>query len=659
MRILNKNSSARVGILVYGNTTYDDIVRYYKDPLQLQDIVVFLADVHPKSKVQEIRKECETLFEILPQTKVDTLIVCIGSVFKLLTKSAFTSELGIKKECVNSEAPGIALFGSFSPNAFVVDPNVPEKAKVVIEAITAHLKGSTIERDIHGKCINIFDTGYDSLLFLEAMSTLLSEPVIAVDIETFSLRFYEAGLGTISFGYGYPNGHSFTIAIDSSPYLGNPFKKYVKSVLKQFFIDYKGKLVFHNAGFDVTVLIYELFMNGLGDVKGMYEGIDAICRDYEDTYVIAYTATNNTYQNELGLKKLALPYTGNYAEDVSDITKIPLADLMHYNATDVLATLYVFDVYGSKMDADNQREVYETLLKPSVTYCIQMQLLGLPIDLTEVKKVQKELIELQETYRKTIQECQYMQKTISLLQKQEADARNSKLKVKRVEPKDIGIVFNPSSNKQVAVLLYDVAKLPILDITPSGSPATGAPILSRLSKRTDLSQEQIDLVNALYDYSKVNKIITSFIPAFLNAPRDFRGNHWLYGFFHVGGTVSGRLSSSSINLQQLPATGSPYAKPIKKCFKAPEGWLFVGLDFNSLEDYISALTTRDTNKLKIYIDGYDGHCFRAYAYYKDQMPDITEELSKATSTEEEVSIINSIGKRYPKLRQRSKAPTFA
>lgn len=33
----------------------------------------------------------------------------------------------------------------------------------------------------------------------------------------------------------------------------------------------------------------------------------------------------------------------------------------------------------------------------------------------------------------------------------------------------------------------------------------------------------------------------------------------------------------------------------------PEGWLFSGADFNSLEDYVSALTTKDPNKLKVYM----------------------------------------------------------
>lgn len=77
-----------------------------------------------------------------------------------------------------------------------------------------------------------------------------------------------------------------------------------------------------------------------------------------------------------------------------------------------------------------------------------------------------------------------------------------------------------------------------------------------------------------------------------------------------------------MNLQNIPSTGSIYAKLIKSCFKAPKGWIFSGADFASLEDRISALTTKDPNKLKVYTDGYCGHCLRAYAYFSEQMPDI-------------------------------------
>lgn len=48
-------------------------------------------------------------------------------------------------------------------------------------------------------------------------------------------------------------------------------------------------------------------------------------------------------------------------------------------------------------------------------------------------------------------------------------------------------------------------------------------------------------------------------------------------------------------------------------------------------------------------DGYDGHCLRAYYYFKDEMPDIVDTVQS----------INSIATLYEALRSKSKAPSFA
>ena len=68
-----------------------------------------------------------------------------------------------------------------------------------------------------------------------------------------------------------------------------------------------------------------------------------------------------------------------------------------------------------------------------------------------------------------------------------------------------------------------------------------------------------------------------------------------------------------------------------------------------VEDKINTLLTGDPNKEKVYSEGYDGHCFRTYYYWKDQMPDIVDTVES----------INSIADKYPDLRSKSKAPTFA
>jgi len=162
--------------------------------------------------------------------------------------------------------------------------------------------------------------------------------------------------------------------------------------------------------------------------------------------------------------------------------------------------------------------------------------------------------------------------------------------------------------------------------------------------------EQAKILQAMIALAEVDVILNNFIAAFVSKTvKKEDGMSYLFGNFNLGGTVSGRLSSSKINLQNLPSSGSKYAKAVKLCFRAPKGWVMAGADFSSLEDKISALTTKDPNKIKVYTDGYDGHCLRAFSYFKSQMPDIVDTIAS----------INSIETKYPELRQKSKAPTFA
>jgi len=137
--------------------------------------------------------------------------------------------------------------------------------------------------------------------------------------------------------------------------------------------------------------------------------------------------------------------------------------------------------------------------------------------------------------------------------------------------------------------------------------------------------EIVKLLKSLIAIGDVKILRNTFIKAFQekSIPKA-DGRNYLHGNFNLGGTVSGRMSSNKPNLQNLPSTGTTYAKAFKECFSAPDGWLLVGADFASLEDRIAALTTKDSQKLKLYTEGYDGHCLRAYAYFKEKMPDIRQ-----------------------------------
>lgn len=168
----------------------------------------------------------------------------------------------------------------------------------------------------------------------------------------------------------------------------------------------------------------------------------------------------------------------------------------------------------------------------------------------------------------------------------------------------------------------------------------------------------IKAIEAIRKYNKANKVQTTFMKPILRAAD---GDGFLRGSFKQGGTVSGRLSSSDPNLQNMPSKG-PLGKLVKYCVQAPEGWIFGGADFWSLEDRISALQTKDPAKIAVYADGYDGHSLRAFSYFSElgRLPeDFVEKVNcYQLGQPKHVELINSIEKDFSDVRTDSKAPTF-
>lgn len=563
----------------------------------------------------------------------------------------------IYKNCKPMQLLGYKLTDSknnfimFAPNPFTAlyDNNAITKITQVINAINDVIFGNYCEP---GK--SIIKTAhycYSEEEVLQELVQLKEYPALSCDIETRSLCHIHAGIVSIAFAWNQNEGAA--LYIDNNPKL--------LIALKEFFKEYKGKLLFHNISYDVYVMIYVLFMNNPLDYEGLLTGLDVFLNqhEWEDTKLITYLATNSADGNTLGLKPNTQEFSGNYAiEEIDDIDSIPQEKLLKYNLIDVLSTWYLFNKYYNKMLQDNQKTVYYNLFQPAVKDIIQMQLVGMPLDMNQVKKTKVALQQDSDNAVNTIMSLKIIKDFERKLNEDWIAMKNSILKKKKVSFADAHEVFNPRSAIQLRELLYDVLQLPILKKTKKGGNAVDGDTLKDLLAHTTDGSEQRILLENLIAYKEVDKILSSFIPAFEKAT-PYNGWHYLYGHFNLGGTVSGRLSSSDPNLQNLPATGSKYAHAIKECFKAPKGWLMIGIDFASLEDRISALTTKDIEKLKVYQHGYDGHCLRAYTYFTDQMPDIKQEYETATTEEEKVKVINSIKKRYKSLRQESKGYTFA
>jgi Schitoviridae DNA polymerase len=620
------------------------------------DIIVVALEYNDKGKapVKFIKEYLEQLMPALESVGVKQLFCADANYFKVLAKQRKAEpHLGYVLKCGIKDYEHMDIVLGINHKALIHNPAQEPKLLLSLETLAQAAKGTyqKLGSDI------IKSAYYPESLedIRDALQDLHRHPFLAMDIEAFSLKAYEAGVATIAFCWNQHAGIAFACDYEPLPEpVDGLFGKYtpnekVRKLLREFFENYKGIARWHNATYDIKVLIATLWMEHDQDINGLLKGLEILTENFEDTKIIAYLATNSTAGNELSLKAQAQLFAGNWAqEEIKDIRKIPLAELLQYNLVDGLATNYVFDKHFPTMIQDCQHELYESLMKPSLKTIIQMELVGMPMAPGEVGVAKGKLQDIVDEQDAVFKASPTISKFNNRLQQEKMEATNAKLKVKQHPlSKFTDVQFNPNSNQQLQKLLYEEMGLPVLDRTKAKAPSTKADVIEKLLNHT-ADEEYTAVLNALVARGKADKILSTFIPAFEAGRLKADGMKWLHGNFNLGGTVSGRLSSSDPNMTNLPS-GSLYGKLIKNAFRPPKSWVFCGSDFNALEATINALLTKDPNKLRVYEQGLDSHSWNTFGYWPDKMPDI----------ENTIESINSIKQKYPELRSKSKGPTFS
>ncbi len=609
-----------------------------------------------KLKASEGREYLDKLLKALDSLGTATLYVTDGEYFKLLTgERKSTGALGYVFDCVVKDYTHMKVIYGINHKQLFYDPSIQTKLDLSLATLSDHIHGTHVNpgNGIIHSAQYPSSTG-DIARFLESLH---AHPELSCDIETFSLKFWLAGIASIGFAWDKHNGGAFLCdhrTLGSySIHASQDNNKVVKLLLRKFFNEYKGKITYHNANFDIKVLIYELYMDDPLDNTGLINGLNTLSSNIDDTKIITYLATNTCAGNSLGLKENAHEFAGNYAkDDIKDVKLIQSDSLLEYNLVDCLSTNYVKEKNYPVMVRDMQEDIYRTIMLPSVTTLLQMELTGMPLDIHRVielkhdMSIDSERLTRQLLNNSIIKEFEDRLRAMACVEDNLLRERKPNSPARPLSHYNY-ITFNPGSGPQLQQLIYDYLGYEVIDVTDTKQPATGAKTIKKLLHRSTC-KEHTELFETLIELGGVNKILNTFIKAFIeNSFCKADGIYYLHGSFNLGGTVSGRLSASQPNLQTIPS-GSKYAKQIKECFIAPPGWLFGGADFASLEDRISALTTEDPEKLKVYTDGFDGHSLRAFTYFRHEMPDIVNTLES----------INTIADLYPKIRTKSKAPTF-
>ena len=241
---------------------------------------------------------------------------------------------------------------------------------------------------------------------------------------------------------------------------------------------------------------------------GLLEGLEVLTKNFHDTKLITYLATNSCAGNVLGLKPNTQEFSGNYAIECNDTTKIPKADLLKYNGIDVLSTFYLFKKNYTLMVKDEQLSIYQTIFLPSVKVIVNMQLVGMCLDINQVLKAEQELIAIKDIQLAQIQNNPLIKQLEETLTNQAwiKDFEDRKAKAKKPEniklrefPKPVK--FNPSSPKQLIELVYNQLGFEITDRTETGLGATGGKVLlkkyNQLLSEFGLTEDSLKLDESL------------------------------------------------------------------------------------------------------------------------------------------------------------------
>jgi DNA polymerase I-like protein with 3'-5' exonuclease and polymerase domains len=186
-----------------------------------------------------------------------------------------------------------------------------------------------------------------------------------------------------------------------------------------------------------------------------------------------------------------------------------------------------------------------------------------------------------------------------------------------------GLDFNPGSWKQVAHILYDIWDLPILEWNKDDdgnetTPSTNADVLLML-ETYETQGDQQDWLHSLRAYRKATKLLTYFEAW----PDQTDDSGWLHPRYRPLKTKTGRLSSDSPNIQNVPRS-----KEVRKCFGDVDGYVWMKADYSQMELRLAASAAEEITLLEAFRNGDDPHRLTA----KLVLGDISDDARQVAKT---------------------------
>ncbi|MBR6127376.1 DNA polymerase I [bacterium] len=181
-----------------------------------------------------------------------------------------------------------------------------------------------------------------------------------------------------------------------------------------------------------------------------------------------------------------------------------------------------------------------------------------------------------------------------------------------------GESFNINSPKQVAEILFDKLEL---KTKKKKSRSTSADVLEELAQEYEICEYILEHRK----FSKLKSTYTDALPALISK-RDGR----IHTTYNQALTVTGRLSSSNPNLQNIPIRTEEGNKiRAAFCAKDKENYSILSADYSQIELRLLAHVSEDENLINAFTSGIDVHTMTASKVY-DVIPDnVTKEMRRS------------------------------
>lgn len=265
----------------------------------------------------------------------------------------------------------------------------------------------------------------------------------------------------------------------------------------------------------------------------------------------------------------------------------PLADVADYAAEDADVALRLVPLLAAGIARDGLEKLYREVELPLIEVLAELELNGIRVDTAR-------LAELSGEYgrRMTVLEGEIHELA--------------------------GGAFNVASPKQLAEILFERLKLPVVKRTKTG-PSTDADVLEELATLHPLPAKIIEY----RQYAKLKGTYVDALPAMVH-PQTGR----VHASFNQVVAATGRLSSSDPNLQNIPIR-TREGREIRSAFlPGQDGWLLLAADYSQIELRVLAHFCQDEELCRAFAADEDIHARVAAQVYSVPLESVTGEMRR-------------------------------